>query len=754
MLSRVGSLMLVAALALAIAPAGASAAWAPESASFGVGEMHNVAVTMSDGTVIETNVYYPTLASGAAAPGPFPVIVTQTPYGKDAEQNEGSAGAGLSSESDYLIQRGYIQVLADVRGTGDSQGTWGLFDPVEGTDGATLVRWAAALPHSDGNVGTLGESYLGIDQFATAADLGQGSPLKAMFPIISANDIYRDTAFAGGMPDFEFSSFYLGLTGSLNTLNPLLENQSGDPAYLAEVQAEHTAGLLTYHGDTLANVESGGDQDFDQQYWMARNPRQTIARIVSEHIPAFLVGGWYDLFQRGEPLNLTDFQNAWDGRPIGGPMTSKQPVTGRYQLLMGPWYHVTAGNGVNLSETELAWFDRWLKNEDTGIDRTNTPLHLDQLGTSSYLDANRWPPSPDRSAPYYLGAGGTLGPSAPTATTAADTLFWDGAGSSCDRSSDQWDAGLTELAFESIGQSDPCASNDATAQAGPGVQTYTTAPLKQPMVIAGPTDVTLYATATSSDTEWVATLDDVSPSGNSTPITSGALLGSFRAVDPSLSWTAPDGNPLLPYHPYTQASKTPVVPGQLTRYDIEVFPTFAKIATGDSLRLTISTSDVPHIAPIPSDTANLLGGSYSLQRHAGAASFVELPLAPDVSFAASTLAGLPHAASVPSASPSPSPQSSSGTRACTSRRDFEIRLGPANAILEHAVVRVDGRRVRVSATRGRRPTAVIDVKGLRRSTVVVTISGRTRSGAFHDKRVYHLCALKPVRGVHRVPRQR
>ncbi len=179
--------------------------------------------------MLSANVYYPTDPStGQEASGSFPVILTQTPYGKDDGDLAGAGSsslAELAGESDYLIERGYIQVVADVRGTGGSEGEWGLFDPVQGTDGATLVNWAAALPHSDGSVGLLGASYLGIDQFATAADAGS-KHVKAMFPIISGNDLYRDTAFAGGFPDIEFDAFYLGLTGSLNALLPAYEGNN------------------------------------------------------------------------------------------------------------------------------------------------------------------------------------------------------------------------------------------------------------------------------------------------------------------------------------------------------------------------------------------------------------------------------------------------------------------------------------------------------------------------------------------------
>jgi uncharacterized protein len=242
---------LVAAAALA-APA---QAWTPDSAAYGVGQQANVAITMGDGTVLRANVYYPTdLRTGKPATGPFPVILTQTPYGKDNAVFSG-LGAG---ESAYLVQRGYINALADVRGTGGSQGQWGLFDPVQGTDGATLVNWAAALPHSDGKVGLLGASYLGIDQFATAVDAGP-SHVKAMFPIISGNDLYRDTSFAGGFQDIEFDGFYLGLTAGLNLLLPAEEGNSD----VASALTAHINDLATFDAALTTNIETGGSDAFD-----------------------------------------------------------------------------------------------------------------------------------------------------------------------------------------------------------------------------------------------------------------------------------------------------------------------------------------------------------------------------------------------------------------------------------------------------------------------------------------------------------
>jgi hypothetical protein len=615
-----------AVLAL-LALAAPAAAWTPELATYGNAELANQSITMRDGTVLRANVYYPTdPKTGQAAPGPFPVILTQTPYGKDDGNASGQLGE-LAGTSSYLVERGYIQVVADVRGTGGSQGEWGLFDPIQGTDGATLVNWAAKLPHSDGDVGLLGASYLGIDQFATAVDAGP-THVKAMFPIISGNDLYRDTSEAGGFPDIEFSGFYLGLTAGLNLILPAAEGNAD--ALTAETA--HIHDLADFDATIVANTETGGDQAYDESYWMARNPVNALQKIVNDGIPAFLVGGWYDLFQRGELLNYSGFQNAFDHRPVLAPMAASQPVTPRYQLIQGPWYHVTAGEGLNyhgldMNGVELAWFDHWLKGTDTGITDTATPLHLEDLATGKYVDASRYPLNEATPTTYYLQPSSGLKTAAPSGSPSPDTLVYTGSEVPCTTSTEQWAAGLGVLALSFFGIQDPCTQNSSSSQTVPGTQSYTTAPFSKPTTLAGPIGATLYATSTTSDTEWVVQVSDVAPDGNAKPLTSGLLEGNQRAINATNTWLAPDGKPLLPYHPYTKVAQQAVVPGKVTRFDVEVFPTFDTLAPGHRLRVTIATSDFPHVLPTATQAANLLGGVYQLQHTAQYPSSVELPLA-------------------------------------------------------------------------------------------------------------------------------
>ena len=113
--------------------------------------------------------------------------------------------------------------------------------------------------------------------------------------------------------------------------------------------------------------------------------------------------------------------------------------------------------------------------------------------------------------------------------------------SPCDIQTDQWGAGLLALGFQSFDTNDPCDLNDVSLGAGPDALTYTTTPFDTPEVLAGPIDATVYLTANTSDTELAATVEAVSPCGDSFPMSSGALLGSLRALDTTQTWTVPGG---------------------------------------------------------------------------------------------------------------------------------------------------------------------------------------------------------------------
>jgi hypothetical protein len=285
----------------------------------------------------------------------------------------------------------------------------------------------------------------------------------------------------------------------------------------------------------------------------------------------------------------------------------------------------------------LEWFDTWLKGKPTGMAHTLTPLHYFDLGAGQYTEHARYPFNEATPTRYYFSAARSGSPSlaltnhslSRTAPTEAgrDTLVWSPVGNPCGRATDQWSAGAISLATSFVTPDAPCVNNDPPGSLGLDRATYTTAPLTQAKTIAGPIDVTVYASANTRETQWVAQIEDVAPDGSSVPLTEGALLGSLRAQSSAQTWRA-DGQIIKPGHTYTKASSAAVRPGKVTRYDIEVFPTYATLPAGHRIRITLATADTPHLAPTAPALAKLLGGVYRVQHSPNAPSAVEIPLIP------------------------------------------------------------------------------------------------------------------------------
>lgn len=179
----------------------------------------DIAVPMRDGIRLRVNVFRP------PGEGPFPVLLSAHPYGKDNTPAHTRSGhgpniqyrmlrqAGPSSFSaetgweapdpGWWTQHGYAVVNADLRGAGTSEGRCSLMTDGEAEDVYDLIEWAGAAPWSTGSVGMLGVSYLAISQFKVAA-LHPPS-LKAICPWEGFTDAYRDLFTPGGIPERGFS---------------------------------------------------------------------------------------------------------------------------------------------------------------------------------------------------------------------------------------------------------------------------------------------------------------------------------------------------------------------------------------------------------------------------------------------------------------------------------------------------------------------------------------------------------------------
>ncbi len=93
-----------------------------------------------------------------------------------------------------------------IRGTGCSSGTFDLFGPDWGLDGAMAVEWAAAQPRSTGQIGMYDWSYAGLSQLFVASE--RPASLKAIAPGMVVTDPLRDVGAPGGVPNVEFPALW------------------------------------------------------------------------------------------------------------------------------------------------------------------------------------------------------------------------------------------------------------------------------------------------------------------------------------------------------------------------------------------------------------------------------------------------------------------------------------------------------------------------------------------------------------------
>ena len=590
---------LVAPSATASTGTGTPSGWTARPATYGVHVTQDVKVTMSDGTVLRVNVYRPARADGTPAPGRFPVILTQTPYNKSAPQ--------LGFRDDYLVERGYVQVVADVRGTGSSAGTWDSFGPNEQRDGAELVRWAHSTkrPWSNGDIGLWGISYAAINQFFTAAQHPAG--LKAMFPIVPAGDVYRDVVASGGQIDSGFIPFWLGLVTATGVVPPAYT--AVDPASAITVLLQHAAGALAFQGSTIGGAAAGGDPSYDGAFYHQRSPLRVVDKV---DVPTFVVGGEYDLFQRGEPMLYQHL--AARGVPS--------------RLLIGPWTHLQASSGPglpadglpSLDAMALRWFDRYLGGHaDPALATDVKPVSYYEIGSGRWRTAPGWLPSSVHARAFDLGGTSTSGTPGTLSTTSsasgADDVYPVPVAGLCTRSASQWTAGLAAIP----GCETDNRVNDSTATS------YETAPLTAPLRVMGPLNARLYLSTTARDGMVSVHVEDVAPDGTVDRLTGGWQVLSHRAVD-STKVVRRDGEVLQTFHPFTRAAQLPVGSGEVYLVDVEVFPTEAVLKPGHRLRISLQAYDTPHLlAPTP-QAVDSLGGVITVHHSATYPSRLVVPV--------------------------------------------------------------------------------------------------------------------------------
>ncbi|GAB2973027.1 CocE/NonD family hydrolase [Nocardioides montaniterrae] len=560
-------------------------------------------IPMSDGTVLRGDLTLPATADGVAVKQKLPVLITITAYNKTATAGSALAGGGAT----YLVERGYAQLTVDARGTGSSPGQWCAFCTREDKDAGEVVAWAHRQAWSNGTSGMTGPSYMGISQLFAAEHQPPG--LKAIFPQVPAADVYRDVVASGGQIDVGFIPLWLGLVTATGAIPPAYG--AVDPTSALQMGLDHILGGTDFTLPLALQALLGGYPAYDGPFYRQRSPITDIDKVK---VPTFIIGGEYDLFQRGEPMDFEALQR--NGVPV--------------KMIFGPWDHLQGSSGAlvgdagygSLSALQLRWFDHYLKGKNTQLDKI-APVTYYEQGSGRWVRKAKWIAGDLTAKSFNLSGTAAMGADnghLTTGTPAAGTSIMQPLPVSglCTRSANQWTAGVPNALLASL----PCFTdnqlNDKTGLV------FQSAPRKTALRLQGQINAHLNVSTSTGDGLLSVTVEDVAPDGTVSRLTGGWQVVSQRKLDRSRSKYL-DGKIIQPFHPFLKSTKVALKPGVVAPVDVEVFPTGAVIEPGHRLRIAIQGFDVPHLlAPV----GDLLGQLGPLTIYSGAThpSYVTIPV--------------------------------------------------------------------------------------------------------------------------------
>jgi hypothetical protein len=533
---------------------------------FSITQDIDVKVPMRDGVKLSTDLYIP---SGS---GKFPTILTRTPYDNNA--------AGLVGPAMYFAARGYVVAVQDVRGRYDSEGQW-VPARHEANDGYDTIEWIARQPWSNGKVGMVGGSYLGITQLQAAALTPPH--LVCIFPLVAYSDQYKQWTYTGG-------AFALGLNQSWMALR--MSTHTGQVNYAdlnvpGVIPRPSGPSLESYwHLPIMTNGDAMGRHTETWKEWLRHPAYDDYWKAVSIEdkyagiaVPAYLVDGWFDLYNPGATTNFNGI------RKYGRTQAARAGT----RLLMGPWVHNLGNLGTAtvtgdldfghhslfpLQQTELRWFDYWLKGIQNGMDQ-EAPVKIFVMGENVWRDEREWPLARTKYTKYYLHSGGkanslfgdgTLGTASP-GLEPPDTYTYDphypvptlGGHTCCDPS-------LTPLPMG--------PRENQAAEVRPDVLVYTTPLLSEDVEVTGPVVAKLFASTSVRDTDWTVKLVDVY-SGPEKP-----------------AYNVADGILRARYHVSLEKPEL-LQPGQPYEFMVDLWNTSDVFKKGHKILIEVSSSNFP-----------------------------------------------------------------------------------------------------------------------------------------------------------------
>lgn len=520
----------------------------------GIQQEKNVPMKTRDGALLRADIYRPMVDEK------LPVLLQRNPYNKDRWES----GSWSSHSPVRLANQGYVVIIQDTRGRYASDGDFYPFLH-EIADGYDTVEWAGGLPYSNGKVGMFGSSYVGVTQWL--ASLDHPPHLAAVFPVMTSSDYYDGWIFRGGALEFWFSGSWTNML-AVHTMTRQSSRQIAMPKWMETLPlsdypmaaAPNVSTLAPYFRDWL-------DHESDDEFWSRWSVEKSHSKLK---VPAYHLGGWYDIFLQG---TLKNFQR----------LKQLHPEVPHY-LTIGPWNHsgprphrvgeLDFGTESDLDTDGelLEWADLMLKQKLNRLTH-RTPVRIFVMGKNVWRDEEQWPLLRAVPQNYFLhsvrGAQGASGDGVldlqSPANELADAFTYDpsnpvptlGGPLCCSR--------------EAINGAGPFDQNRVEARVD--VLVYSTHPLLEEMEVTGPVHVVLYVGSDAPDTDFTAKLVDVHPDGRAYNLAEGILRMRRREGLARLA-------------PKLQKDK-------VYRIEIDLVATSNVFTVGHRIRLEVSSSNFP-----------------------------------------------------------------------------------------------------------------------------------------------------------------
>jgi putative CocE/NonD family hydrolase len=486
-------------------------------------------IEMDDGAVLLADRW----VARAAREQPQPTVLVRSCYGR-----RGFFGV---LHGRLLAERGLQVVIQSVRGTFGSEGTFNPFD--ERADGLATLRWLRRQPWHTGPIGMTGESYLGLVQWAIAADAGDD--LAALSIHASASQ-FHGQSFPGGSMSLETSAQWLvmiasqvrrpaplPMLGRLLWLRTLLSSPS-----LRDLDRRVTGGEVAWFREALAARLR------EDAYWVERDFSAGVGDVTAR---VQMVTGWYDSFL---PWQLEDF-------------AALQRAERPRQLIIGPWSHTQEGLTAAGVRQGLAWLRGHLLGDPRLIEPAIVRVFVTGERTGGgWRDFERWPPAEGAARQLWIAG--------------EDRLAWEpppagAAGSRCYR----YDPADPTPSFGGpiMITSKPVRDN-RPLEARADVLTFTSAPLEEVLEAIGPVRVQLRVRGSEPHFDLFARVCDVDPRGASRNVCdalASVAPGRFGQSDADGSW----------------------------RVDFDLWPIAHRFAAGNRIRLQVSSGAHPRYVRNP-----------------------------------------------------------------------------------------------------------------------------------------------------------